>query len=87
MENFAEIVEAFLANDAAIQVRSERDLDDVIVALIGDPVRRARLGAAARALIEANRGAKDKTMAVITSLVPPSDGEGSGVVRSLRMVH
>ena len=72
MENFAEIVEAFLANDAAIQVRSERDLDDVIVALMGDPVRRARLGAAARALIEANRGAKDKTMAVITSLVPPS---------------
>jgi 3-deoxy-D-manno-octulosonic-acid transferase len=87
MENFAEIVEAFLANDAAIQVRSERDLDDVIVALMGDPVRRARLGAAARTLIVANRGAKDKTMAVITSLVPPSDGERSGVVRSFRMVH
>jgi S1-C subfamily serine protease len=68
-------------------VRSERDLDDVIVALMGDPVRRARLGAAARALIVANRGAKDKTMAVITSLVPPSDGERSGVVRSFRMVH
>ena len=32
---------------------------------MGDPVRRARLGAAARALVEANRGAKDKTLAVI----------------------
>jgi 3-deoxy-D-manno-octulosonic-acid transferase len=87
MENFAEIAEAFLANDAAIQVRSDRDLDDAIVGLMGDPVRRARLGAAARALIEANRGAKEKTMAVITSLVPPSDGERGGVVRSFRMVH
>ena len=28
MENFAEIAEAFLANDAAVQVRSERELDD-----------------------------------------------------------
>jgi 3-deoxy-D-manno-octulosonic-acid transferase len=87
MENFAEIAEAFIANDAAIQVRSERDLDDVIVALMGDPVRRARLGAAARALIEANRGAKEKTMTVVTNLVPPSEGERSGVVRSFRMVH
>ena len=32
---------------------------------MGDPVRRARLGAAARALVDANRGAKDKTLAVI----------------------
>jgi hypothetical protein len=36
-----------------------------------DPVRRARLGAAARALVEANRGAKDKSMAVLASLLPP----------------
>ena len=35
-----------------------------------DPVRRARLGAAARALVEANRGAKDKSMAVLASLLP-----------------
>ena len=87
MENFAEIVEAFLANDAAIQVQSERDLDEVIVGLMGDPVRRARLGAAARALIDANRGAKDKTMTVITSLVPPLDRDQGGVVRSFRVVH
>ena len=40
--------------------------------LLGDPVRRARLGAAARALVEANRGAKDKTMAVLEALLPPS---------------
>ena len=34
-----------------------------------DPVRRAKLGAAARALVEANRGAKDKTLAVIAELL------------------
>jgi 3-deoxy-D-manno-octulosonic-acid transferase len=85
MENFAEIAEAFVSNDAAIQVHSDRDLDEVIVTLMGDPVRRARLGAAARALIEANRGAKDKTMAVITSLVPPQDQ--SHVVRSFRVIR
>ena len=86
MENFAEIAEAFVANDAAVQVRSERDLDEAIVALMGDPVRRARLGAAARALVEANRGAKDKTMTVIATLVPP-DREPGAVVRPFRVIH
>ena len=37
-----------------------------LVSLMTDPVRRARLGAAARALVEANRGAKDKTLAVLS---------------------
>jgi 3-deoxy-D-manno-octulosonic-acid transferase len=87
MENFAEIAEAFIVNDAAIQVRSDRDLDDVIVGLMGDPVRRARLGAAARALIDANRGAKDKTMAVVTTLLPPEDRDQGAVVRSFRVIH
>jgi len=87
MENFAEIAEAFLANGAAIQVRSPRELDEVIVSLMGDPVRRARLGAAARALVEANRGAKDRTLAAITGLVPPHDREQSAVVRPFRVVH
>ena len=87
MENFAEIAEAFLANDAAVQVWSERELDATIVSLMGDPVRRARLGAAARALVEANRGAKDRTLAVVAGLVPPQDRERSAVVRPFRVVH
>jgi 3-deoxy-D-manno-octulosonic-acid transferase len=86
MENFAEIAEAFLANDAAVQVRSDRELEAAVVGLMGDPVRRARLGAAARALVDANRGAKDKTLAVIATLVPPEDRERS-VVRPFRVVH
>ncbi len=86
MENFAEIAAAFLANDAAVQVQSDREVDETIVALMGDPVRRARLGAAARALVDANRGAKDKTLAVVTALVPPDRAPGA-VVRPFRVVH
>jgi 3-deoxy-D-manno-octulosonic-acid transferase len=85
MQNFQEIADAFLANDAAVQVQSDRELDDALGALVTDPVRRARLGAAARALVEANRGAKQKTLAVIATLLPaPSAG---AVVRPFRLVH
>jgi 3-deoxy-D-manno-octulosonic-acid transferase len=84
MQNFKEIVDAFVGNDAAVQVGSERDLEQAMVSLATDPVRRAKLGAAARALVEANRGAKDKTLAVIADLLPPS---ASGVVRPFRLVH
>jgi 3-deoxy-D-manno-octulosonic-acid transferase len=84
MQNFKEIAEAFLSNGAAIQVRSDQELDDTILALVRDPVQRARLGAAARALVEANRGAKGKTLAVIGELLP---GGAGGVVRPFRRVH
>jgi 3-deoxy-D-manno-octulosonic-acid transferase len=83
MQNFKEIAETFLANDAAVRVESERDLEEALVQLTGDSVRRARLGAAARALVEANRGAKDKTLAVMANLLPPV----AGVVRPFRIVH
>jgi 3-deoxy-D-manno-octulosonic-acid transferase len=84
MQNFKEIADTFVTNDAAVQVSSERALDDALIGLITDPVRRARLGAGARALVEANRGAKDKTLEVIEDLLPPAS---SGVVRPFRLVH
>jgi 3-deoxy-D-manno-octulosonic-acid transferase len=87
MQNFKEIAEAFLSNGAAIQVRSDQELDDTILALVRDPVQRARLGAAARALVEANRGAKGKTLAVIGELLPAGSGGAGGVVRPFRRVH
>lgn len=70
MENFAEIARAFLANDAAVPVQSDGALDRALVSLMTDPVRRARLGAAARALVDANRGAKDKSLAVLALILP-----------------
>jgi 3-deoxy-D-manno-octulosonic-acid transferase len=86
MENFTEIAETFLSNGAAVQVRHDRELDEVLVGLVADPVRRARLGAAARALIDANRGATARTLAVIAELLPP-EGARSAVVRPFRVVH
>ena len=85
MQNFQEIAEAFVANDAMVQVQSERELDLAIESLMGDPVRRARLGAAARALVDANRGAKRKTLEAIEQLLP--DRDRSSVVRPFRVVH
>jgi 3-deoxy-D-manno-octulosonic-acid transferase len=82
MQNFAEIAQAFVENSAAIQVRSGRELEPVLRDLLGDPVKRARLGAAARALVEANRGARTKTLAAIAQLLPP-DMPGA-VVRPFR---
>jgi 3-deoxy-D-manno-octulosonic-acid transferase len=72
MHNFAEIAAAFVANDAGVQVASDGALENEVMALISDPVRRARLGAAARALVEANRGAKLKTLQVLDGLFPPA---------------
>jgi hypothetical protein len=67
-------------------VQNERELEDTVLSLMADPVRRARLGAAARALVLANRGAKDKTMAAIATVLPP-DSPRSAVVRPFRVVH
>ena len=86
MQNFKEIAEAFVANGAAVCVVSEHALEGELLALLTDPVRRARMGAAARALVEANRGAKEKTLSAIAELMPPADGAG-GVVRPFRLVH
>ncbi len=84
MQNFAEIARAFVENDAAIQIRTPRELEHALLGLLNDPVRRARLGAAARALVEANRGARGKTMVTIARLLPAQD---SGNVRPFRVVH
>jgi 3-deoxy-D-manno-octulosonic-acid transferase len=84
MQNFSVIAETFLVNGAAIQVRSSGELEETMLSLIGDPVRRARVGAAAKALVESNRGARDRTVAVIRDVMP---AEREGVVRPFRIVH
>lgn len=86
MQNFKEIAEAFVTHEAGVQVRSEGELEAVLSDLMADPVRRARIGAAARALVEANRGAKDKTMRVLLDLLP-ADGAATGKVRPFRVVN
>jgi 3-deoxy-D-manno-octulosonic-acid transferase len=84
MQNFKEIADAFVANGAAVQVHSDRELEEALPALVTDPVRRARLGAAARALVEANRGARERTLAVVDEILPPA--ASGAVVRPFRLV-
>lgn len=85
MHNFKEIAATFLESEAAMQVSHGRALDDVLLQLLTDPVRRARLGAAARALVESNRGASARTLDAVARLLPlPS---AMGVVRPFRRVR
>lgn len=84
MHNFSEIATAFVSNDAGVQVASDGEFESQVLALMADPVRRARLGAAARALVEANRGAKDKTLAVLDDLLPPAAVTRASNVRPFR---
>jgi len=71
MHNFAEITDAFLAAGAVVQVPDVRGLEDAIIDLLADAGRRTRLGEAARALVDANRGAKDRTLDAIAAILPP----------------
>ena len=71
MQNFAEIARAFLDNGAGIEVKGARELETVLLELMADPVRRASLGAAARALVEANRGARARSLQAIAQLLQP----------------
>lgn len=84
MENFAEIADAFVSNGAGVQLASEQQLDETFLSLMSDPVRRARLGAAARALVEANRGAKEKSVTVLADLLPRETRQYPANVRPFR---
>ena len=86
MDNFREIADLFVARSAAEQVTSSAALAGVLAALLADPVRRASLGAAARALVEANRGARAKTLSVIAGILPPGAPDLQGDTRTLRAV-
>lgn len=84
MQNFLEIADAFVTNGAGVQLENDEQLEQVFVELMGDPVRRARLGAAARALVEANRGANQKSVAVLSQLLPQETRAYPANVRPFR---
>lgn len=70
MQNFTEIADTFLGAEAAVRVTSAAELDAALGSLLSDEPRRRSLGAAARAIVEANRGAKARTLAAIAPLLP-----------------
>ena len=84
MQNFREIATTFLEAGAAEQVSSGEGLEEALRELLADPRRRERLGQAARAIIEVNHGAGERTLAAIAEVLTPGDGRK---LRPFRLVR
>ncbi len=69
MQNFRDIVADFLANDAAIRVEDEAELEHTIRMLLKDPERCAGLGEKARGVVTRNQGATDRTCIMIRKVL------------------
>ena len=73
MQNFAEIVRNFLAEDAAIQVRDGEELERVLGELLENESRREQLGRNALKVVRENLGAIDRTVEMIVSQLEGGD--------------
>jgi 3-deoxy-D-manno-octulosonic-acid transferase len=62
MENFKDMADQFLDAHAGVQVTTGPGLGKVWIQLIEDTAMRERLGAAARAISERNRGATERSL-------------------------
>ncbi len=73
MQNFASITEAFLRNDAAIQVPDEKGLERALRDLLMDSQRRERLGQNALRVVKENKGSIDRTIDMIVEHLKEED--------------
>lgn len=74
MENFREMAGKFLAAGAALQVKNSNALGAAWTGLLKDSDRAARMGAAARELVEQNRGATARAVEQIAGIIGPDRG-------------
>jgi 3-deoxy-D-manno-octulosonic-acid transferase len=72
MDNFREMAEKFLDADAAVQVNVPEALGAAWIRLLKDDIRAMRMGAAARDLVDRNRGATARVLARIEHIVDTS---------------
>ena len=70
MENFAEVTRQLTAAGGLLQARDAAELETMLADLVRDDARCAALGEAARAVVEANRGATERTMVAVADLLP-----------------
>ena len=75
MENFRDMAAQFLASKAGIEVASGPQLGKVWVQLVEDTASRERMGAAARALSERNRGATERSLDRIAAVLSERNPE------------
>jgi len=65
MQNFADVVSSFLAQDGAVQVRDAPQLETALAGLLADATRREQLGHNARRVVSENLGAIERTVDLI----------------------
>jgi 3-deoxy-D-manno-octulosonic-acid transferase len=65
MQNFADVVRNFIAQDAAVQVRDAAELESALAQLLSDPARREQLGRNALKVVRENLGAVERTVDMI----------------------
>jgi 3-deoxy-D-manno-octulosonic-acid transferase len=75
MENFREMAERFLSEGAALQVADGASVEKEAAALLKDPARASALGEAARRAAESQRGAVEKSLALIGETLGRASGE------------
>lgn len=68
MDNFRDVSDIFQRDASAIELPSDESLVCELRKLLANPAERARLGAAARATVDANRGAIAKTIELFEPL-------------------
>ena len=69
MDNFREMAAKFLHAGAAVQVNTPEALGAAWIALLKEDIRAMRMGAAARELVDRNRGATARVLASIEQIV------------------
>lgn len=67
--NFRDAAESLVAEGGAIRIPDAGSLPMAIHSLLADRLRRQRMGHAARAFVERQRGATDRTMAMLDELI------------------
>jgi 3-deoxy-D-manno-octulosonic-acid transferase len=75
MNNFREMAAKFLNANAAIQANTSEELGAAWIGLLKDDMRAMRMGAAARDLVDRNRGATVRVLARIEQIVDASGRE------------
>jgi 3-deoxy-D-manno-octulosonic-acid transferase len=73
MQNFADVVRCFLANDGAVQVRDASRLEFALVELLGDAPRREQLSRNALEVVRENQGAVYRTLDMIAKYLETRD--------------
>lgn len=65
MDNFRDITQCFVAGGGIVQVNDSAGLEQAAAQLMASPGEREKMGARAKAIVEQNRGARDKTLALL----------------------